>query len=511
MSSTSSASTIKFLIASDVHAGYGETKKHIHSDSFDTFREVLKNGVDQNVDFVLLGGDLFHENNPSRETLFFGDFPTVNYEDANLNIAMPVFTIHGNHDDLSGKGLTALDVLHETGLINLFGKFNDVDQIEVSPILLRKGDTKIAIYGISSQRDDRLCRAFMKECVKFLRPNDDPEGWFSVLVVHQNRPRRSTSRTTGAFLPIHFIPPFFDLVIWGHEHESLIEPQYFNTGNSNDPENGFFIIQPGSTVATSLCREEAVQKHCGVITVKGRKFKCTPIPLQTTRQVIVDELVLDDSVQMKKMPRSTVRQKHMEDEDLIAQKVDEMLEDAAEKRGPSQPMPPLLRLKVVYSDKWLDIPPINARRFGSRYADKVANAADMVSVRLNRPEKIEKYFTECMFEDKMSVLTEVAMGRSLKEYSNAETTFTVPDKLFNESVKSQITTFSNRLKAVSNNLNIDNDDENELARKINSCLAEMKKQKVGGVTSSSAALDDTVNTSANSNRDVIMEEDMFSE
>lgn len=28
-------------------------------------------------------------------------FPVVNYEDPNLNVAYPVFSIHGNHDDPS--------------------------------------------------------------------------------------------------------------------------------------------------------------------------------------------------------------------------------------------------------------------------------------------------------------------------------------------------------------------------------------------------------------------------
>lgn len=37
-----------------------------------------------------------------------------------------------------------------------------MDHIEVSPILIKKGINKLAIYGISSQRDDRLCRAFMR-------------------------------------------------------------------------------------------------------------------------------------------------------------------------------------------------------------------------------------------------------------------------------------------------------------------------------------------------------------
>ena len=29
-------------------------------------------------------------------------FPVVNYEDPNYNISIPVFSIHGNHDDPAG-------------------------------------------------------------------------------------------------------------------------------------------------------------------------------------------------------------------------------------------------------------------------------------------------------------------------------------------------------------------------------------------------------------------------
>ena len=47
----------------------------------------------------------------------------VNYESHDLNISLPVFSIHGNHDDPSGLGSTScLDLMHETGLVNYFGK-----------------------------------------------------------------------------------------------------------------------------------------------------------------------------------------------------------------------------------------------------------------------------------------------------------------------------------------------------------------------------------------------------
>ena len=47
----------------------------------------------------------------------------VNFDDPDLNVGLPVFTIHGNHDDPSGEeDLSAIDVLAATNLINYFGK-----------------------------------------------------------------------------------------------------------------------------------------------------------------------------------------------------------------------------------------------------------------------------------------------------------------------------------------------------------------------------------------------------
>lgn len=45
----------------------------------------------------------------------------------------------------------------------------------------------------------------------------------------------------------------------------------------------------------------------------------------------------------------------------------------------------------------------------------------------------------------MSILTEVAMSRSIKEYSNVETTFTAADRILTESVKGQINDFTEKL------------------------------------------------------------------
>ena len=59
----------------------------------------------------------------ARALLLIGRYQTVNFEDPNYNVQLPVFSIHGNHDDPAGDGgLAALDLLSTANLINYFGR-----------------------------------------------------------------------------------------------------------------------------------------------------------------------------------------------------------------------------------------------------------------------------------------------------------------------------------------------------------------------------------------------------
>ncbi|XP_013792884.2 double-strand break repair protein MRE11-like [Limulus polyphemus] len=305
---------MKVLIATDCHLGYAERDAVRGNDSFVTFEEILSTANTENVDIILLGGDLFHDNKPSRKTLHtcmqllrkycmgdkpvnieflsdqsenfkYNSFPFVNYEDPNLNISTPVFSIHGNHDDPAGQGnLCSLDLLSVSGLINYFGKCTDLDNVKISPLLMQKGETKLALYGLGSIRDERLHRMFREGKVSMLRPREDSETWFNLFVVHQNRSRHGLTN----YLPEQFLDDFLDLVIWGHEHECRIKPEW------NGQQN-FYVCQPGSSVATSLCPGEAVPKCIGMLNIYKKSFKLSKIPLQTVRQFYIEDIVLSET------------------------------------------------------------------------------------------------------------------------------------------------------------------------------------------------------------------------
>lgn len=293
------SNTLRILLSTDNHLGYAENDPIRSNDSFAAFEEVLLLAKRHNVDLVLLSGDLFHFNRPSRRTLFrtmnilrrytMGDRPVsfqivsdqnenfrstigdggirygsrnsettsgniVNYEYPFMSIDLPIFSIHGNHDDptrdsygvtsatksvniknnnqnkngnKNNKGanetnqrktnnnnddmLAALDILAMGNLVNYFGRQDEIDKVQISPILIKKGTTNVALYGMGSMRDERLNRMWQGKKVRFLKPamerrsekdnsdnsndnenmndSDDEEDkeWFNIFTLHQNR------------------------------------------------------------------------------------------------------------------------------------------------------------------------------------------------------------------------------------------------------------------------------------------------------------------------------------
>lgn len=51
-----------------------------------------------------------------------------------------------------------MDLLSVSGLINYFGKWTDLTKITIPPIIIKKGETHLALYGLSYINDQRLSR-----------------------------------------------------------------------------------------------------------------------------------------------------------------------------------------------------------------------------------------------------------------------------------------------------------------------------------------------------------------
>lgn len=168
-------------------------------------------------------------------------------------------------------------MLSVAGLVNYIGKvelpLSDVpaDGIAVRPVLLRKGNTHLGLYGIGNVKDARMHFELRSNRVRMYMPKDKSD-WFNLLLLHQNRYGMATkfqySNSLNALrvkhgpqesVPEGLFDDSINLVVWGHEHDCRIAPE---------PVAGkrYFISQPGSSIATSLAEGEALDKY-GIISL----------------------------------------------------------------------------------------------------------------------------------------------------------------------------------------------------------------------------------------------------
>lgn len=403
--------TIRILITTDNHVGYNENEPITGNDSWKTFQEIMMIAKNNKVDMIIQGGDLFHVNNPTKKSLYqvmkslrlacmgdkpcelellsdpskvfhYNEFTNVNYEDPNFNISIPMFAIAGNHDDATGDSfLCPMDILQVGGLVNHFGKVMETDNIKVVPLLFQKGDTKLALYGMASVRDERLFRTFKDGNVTFEVPAMREGEWFNIMCVHQNH----TGHSNTAFLPEQFLPDFLDIVIWGHEHECV--PHLVH-----NPTKNFDVLQAGSSVATSLCEAEAQPKNVFILELKyNLQPKLIPVPLNSVRTFVMRSVALRDVPHLRPHDKEGITRHLVEQvEEMISEANEQTKEKIADEYSnvndndidPQIPLP-LIRLRVDYSGPLHDLASIdyqveNPRRVSNKFVGRVANSNNVI-------------------------------------------------------------------------------------------------------------------------------------
>ncbi|CCG25174.1 Mre11 DNA double-strand break repair factor [Candida orthopsilosis Co 90-125] len=489
--------TIRILLTTDNHVGCFENDPIRGNDGWKTFDEITQIAKDQDVDMLVQGGDLFHINKPTKKSMYyvmkslrsncmgskacqlellsdpsttmFNGVDEVNYEDPNLNISIPVFAISGNHDDATGDGLlSALDVLAVSGLVNYFGKVKDCESITVKPILFEKGGTKLALYGMSNVRDERLHRLFRDGKVKFERPGVDTDQWFNFLVIHQNH----AMHTFNSCIPENFLPHFLDFVLWGHEHECIPYPVH-------NPETSFDVLQAGSSIATSLSEGESPDKKVFIMNIKGRDYSLEPIELKTVRPFVLREIVLQktDLVPGTASKADVIAFLTNEVEKAIEVAKNTYLlshpeltaSNGGDHNDDTQNIPlPLIRLRVEYSGGF-EIE--NVRRFSNQFVGRIANVNDVVQFYKKKtqqqPEILRKKtkFSDDMVDESLSEknTTELALQDIVSDFLKQTQLTLIPEAGLNEAVKKYV----------------DNDDKYSLNQYINSEIKKETKMLLG--------------------------------
>lgn len=393
MATQSKGSVLRIVVATDTHLGFKERDEIRKDDAFMAFEEVLQTARQLKADMIIHGGDLFHEHRPSRQSLHrcmkllrdnclgdgnvgirvvsnpldnFDDAEQgLNYENPNINVSMPVFAVHGNHDDPGREGyLAANNILSVAGLVNFFGKVTNLDSFHMKPVLIEKDNVKIALYGLGYLPDARLLRMLQQKKVKWMRPEqpaDGPDPWFNILVIHQTR------NAAAEHIPDHLLPSFLHFVIWGHEHECLIDPV--------ENVHGSYISQLGSSVHTSLTEGESKTKHFLVLDVRpGRdgksEFRAIKRAFKNVRPFIYRDISLSELIGEGPRNESAVKEG-------LFQYLERLLTDPQpEIQRPHHPEMaiPLVRLRIEHTG----FHTINPQQFGHHFVGRVANYQDLL-------------------------------------------------------------------------------------------------------------------------------------
>jgi double-strand break repair protein MRE11 len=223
-----------------------------------------------------LSSNVFGTRELKLEVTLNGEPYRTNWSSNNINIALPIFTIHGNHDypaNEFGK-ISVCDLLQASNYVNYFGKHLNLHSILIRPLIITKpgAKTKIALYGLGYIKDPILNDLFEEGKASFEKPMGDLSEYVTIFILHQNRYKkkfRPGVALVSSFSPKN-IPEWINLTIWGHEHEAI----YRVESEFDRP-----IYQPGSTVLTSCNEGEIPKKQCVLIKVKGTSFSIDSILL----------------------------------------------------------------------------------------------------------------------------------------------------------------------------------------------------------------------------------------
>lgn len=159
---------MKFAHLADCHLG-GWRQQELQELNFKSFQRALEISLNENVDFILISGDLFDSAYPPIEILkeTFAEFKKIH------DSKVPVFIIAGSHD-FSASGKTFLDVLERAGFCKNVENFELVeDKIKLKPTIFKD----IALFGYSGKKSGMELKDLEKINLESMHPQ-------SILMLH---------------------------------------------------------------------------------------------------------------------------------------------------------------------------------------------------------------------------------------------------------------------------------------------------------------------------------------
>lgn len=243
---------VSFAHIADVHLGhrqYGldQRKEDVRA----SFEDAVNRVISEDVDFVLLAGDLFHERDVDAETLDIAENQLSRLREREIDVV----AVEGNHDaGLYREGLSWMEYLHKKDLLTLLAADFDSDEVFDPPSLdSEKVPGYVDLSGVRIFGVQYLGQRFTERIPQIVEAideiNADREPQLTVLLAHfgvsnhipgaPGVPPKEAGKLTEAV----------DYVALGHFHRRFEEGSIYNPGSLEahsrrqaEWERGFYLV-----------------------------------------------------------------------------------------------------------------------------------------------------------------------------------------------------------------------------------------------------------------------------
>lgn len=271
---------VKFIHASDIHLGCQQYRNQHRADDFlRAFKEILALAMESNVDFIILGGDVF----TSLEMLPGMLLKIINMLKGfkmRTQGRIPIIAIEGNHDirkfsfgaKLPNRGQSWLKLISSMGLMVLLDANLDVPSEDVFKsynFKLNRGG-KLRIKNVNIHGVRYIGQEPVEYLTKIRNSIKKEEGIFNILLHHFGIEGQMQNVPGVKLKEVEILKDRVDYLALGHFHRQFfLDNWIFNPGSSEAACSMDASLKRG-VLLVEIIGKEKFTKNVRVIRLKNR-------------------------------------------------------------------------------------------------------------------------------------------------------------------------------------------------------------------------------------------------
>ena len=208
---------MKFAHLADIHLGFNKDDA-LFKEECRIFNQIIDDCITNQVDFIILAGDIFHTNIPEMRVQknAFSTLAKVK------NAGIPIYTVYGSHD-FSPVHNSVIDLLDASGIITKMQyTTHDDGSIELHHINGPKNSIITGLHGLKVGKDI--------EWYKNLKTDNIPTNGKRIFIFHGGLEEFTSQNMLDGVMPVALLPKGYSYYAGGHFH-------HFNTKSFPDHKN----------------------------------------------------------------------------------------------------------------------------------------------------------------------------------------------------------------------------------------------------------------------------------